>query len=238
MEKHFTTSSCCIGSGAGIIIGMICLGISIVIAVSNFKSYDRTVSVKGLCEMEVKADKAIYPVAFRESGNSLQSVYASVEAKNKAIVEFLKGYGFKDEEISVGLPQVSDRDVEGYTQRAVRYVVTSVVTLYTSDVDAVISMSAGLSSLSSKGITLAVDNWSYQPQYLFEGLNAVKPQMIEEATANAREAAQKFADDSGSRLGKIKTASQGQFTISDRDANTPYIKKVRVVTSVDYYLKG
>ena len=73
---------------------------------------------------------------------------------------------------------------------------------------------------------------------MFEGLNSVKPGMIEEATSNAREAAQKFADDSGSRLGKIRTASQGQFSISDRDANTPYIKKVRVVTSVVYYLKG
>lgn len=227
-----------IGSGTGILAGMICLGISIIIAVSTFKSYDRTVSVKGLCEMEVKADKAIYPVAFRESGNNLESIYASVNAKNEAIIKYLKGFGFTDDEISVGLPQVSDRDVEGYTQRAVRYVVTSVVTLYTSNVDNVIKMSSTLSELHKMGITLAVDNWSYRPTYLFEGLNAVKPQMIEEATANAREAAQKFADDSGSRLGKIRTATQGQFSISDRDENTPYIKKVRVVTSVVYYLKG
>ena len=71
-----------------------------------------------------------------------------------------------------------------------------------------------------------------------KGLNDIKPQMIEEATQNAREAAQQFAEDSGSRLGKIKTASQGTFTIEDRDSNTPYIKKVRVVSSVTYYLKN
>lgn len=226
------------GTGAGIVSGMVCLGIALVVAVSTFKSYDRTVSVKGLCEREVQADRAIYPVAFRESGDDLERIYASVARKNEAIIAYLKSYGFSDGEITVGLPQVSDRDVEGYTQRSVRYVVTSVVTLYTTRVDQVVEMSGRLSELNRKGIVLAADNWSFQPTYLFEGLNAVKPEMIEEATANAREAAQKFADDSGSRLGKIRTAAQGQFTISDRDANTPYIKKVRVVTSVDYYLKG
>ena len=74
-------------------------------------------------------------------------------------------------------------------------------------------------------------------EFKYEGLNAIKPQMIEEATKNAREAAEKFAKDSDSRLGKIKTANQGTFTIENRDSNTPYIKKIRVVTSVTYYLK-
>lgn len=81
------------------------------------------------------------------------------------------------------------------------------------------------------------NSWENQVQFQFEGLNAIKPEMIEDATKNAREAAEKFAKDSDSRLGKIKTASQGTFTISDRDSNTPYIKKVRVVSSVTYYLK-
>ena len=74
-------------------------------------------------------------------------------------------------------------------------------------------------------------------EFKYEGLNAIKPQMIEEATKNAREAAEKFAKDSDSRLGKIKTANQGTFTIENRDSNTPYIKKIRAVTSVTYYLK-
>ena len=75
-------------------------------------------------------------------------------------------------------------------------------------------------------------------EFQYEGLNDIKPQMIEEATRNAREAAEKFAKDSDSRLGKIRTANQGTFTIENRDSNTPYIKKVRVVTSVTYYLKN
>lgn len=232
MEKK-----CTLSSGTGFFLGMLCLGIFILLSVTRFKSYDRTVNVKGLCEMEVKADKAIYPIAFRESGNVLEQVYGSVNDKNSKIIEFLKSYGFTDEEISIGIPRVSDRDAEGYTQRAMRFVVTSVVTLYTSKVDKVIEMSTRLSELNRQGITLANDDWTYRPNYLFEGLNEIKPQMIEDATANAREAAQKFANDSGSRLGKIKNATQGQFSISDRDENTPYFKKVRVVTNVTYYLK-
>ena len=232
-------NKCCVlGKGWGMVIGAVVLGVSIILAVSNFKSYDRTVTVKGLCEMEVKADKVIYPIAFKVAGNNLESLYVSVSEKNAVILDFLKSYGFTDEEITVSLPQVSDRDAEGYTQRSMRYVVTSVITLYSDKVDNSLEMRKGLADLHKKGITRVADGWSYQPSYLFEGLNSIKPQMIEEATANAREAAQKFADDSGSRLGKIRTASQGQFSISDRDANTPYIKKVRVVTSVVYYLKG
>ena len=211
-------NKCCVlGKGWGMIVASIILGVSVILAVSNFKSYDRTVTVKGLCEMEVKADKVIYPLAFKVAGNNLD---------------------FTDEEITVSLPQVSDRDAEGYTQRSMRYIITSVITVYSTKVDKSLEMREDLAGLHKKGITLIADSWSYQPSYMFEGLNSVKPGMIEEATSNAREAAQKFADDSGSRLGKIRTASQGQFSISDRDANTPYIKKVRVVTSVVYYLKG
>ena len=88
-----------------------------------------------------------------------------------------------------------------------------------------------------KGITLE-SGWDCRPTFSFEGLNTIKPEMIEEATKNARASAQKFADDSGSRLGKIRSATQGYFTIEDRDSNTPQIKKVRVVTNVDYSLSN
>lgn len=83
----------------------------------------------------------------------------------------------------------------------------------------------------------ASNSWENPVEFKYEGLNDIKPQMIEEATKNAREAALKFAKDSDSRLGKIKTANQGTFSIENRDSNTPHIKKVRVVTSVTYYLK-
>jgi hypothetical protein len=86
-------------------------------------------------------------------------------------------------------------------------------------------------------VAITGGDYRYNILYEFTGLNEIKPQMIEEATKNAREAAEKFAVDSGSRLGKIRNASQGQFTITDRDANTPFIKNVRVVTTVNYYLR-
>ena len=80
-------------------------------------------------------------------------------------------------------------------------------------------------------------DYRFNVSYEFTGLNEVKPEMIEEATRNARAAAEKFAKDSDSRLGKIRNASQGQFSIANRDENTPYIKTVRVVTTINYYLK-
>jgi hypothetical protein len=106
-------------------------------------------------------------------------------------------------------------------------------------VDAVLALMGKQSELLKKGIVTGGSNqWENPVDFRYEGLNDIKPEMIEEATRNAREAANKFANDSGSRLGKIKTANQGTFTIEDRDSNTPYIKKVRVVTSVTYYLKN
>jgi hypothetical protein len=93
------------------------------------------------------------------------------------------------------------------------------------------------SELLNTGVALSAGEYQYVTQYFFTGLNEIKPQMIEEATRNARASAEKFARDSGSKLGKIKTANQGQFTISDRDANTPHIKTVRVVSTIEYMLK-
>ena len=113
------------------------------------------------------------------------------------------------------------------------------LTVSTSKVDLVVDLMSRQSDLLREGIAVGGDDYSYRTQFLYtsESLNGIKPVMIEEATRNARVAAEKFARDSESRLGKIKRANQGQFSISDRDANTPYIKTVRVVTSVDYLLK-
>ena len=94
------------------------------------------------------------------------------------------------------------------------------------------------SELIKEGIVFDSNNWNNPIEFKYEGLNDIKPSMIEEATKNARMAAEKFAKDSGSRLGKIKSASQGTFSIENRDSNTPHIKRVRVVTYVTYYLKN
>ena len=154
---------------------------------------------------------------------------------------FLKAGGVKSDEITVGVPQISDKYANEYgdNDRAYRYIAKNVVTVYSSDVDVVLALMDRQSELLKKGVVVGGANqWENPVEFKYEGLNSIKPQMIEEATRNAREAAQKFAKDSGSKLGKIKTASQGTFTIENRDSNTPYIKKVRIVTSVTYYLKN
>ena len=118
-----------------------------------------------------------------------------------------------------------------------RYNVTTVITVTSSKVDLVRGLISEQGELLRKGIAVTGGDYRYNVQYEYTGLNQIKPQMIEEATKNARQAAEKFAKDSDSKLGKIRHANQGQFSISDRDANTPYIKKVRVVTTIDYSLE-
>ncbi|MCQ2174492.1 MAG: SIMPL domain-containing protein [Bacteroidales bacterium] len=218
-------------------VAVIIAGAMLPVSVSRFKSYDRTVEVKGLCEREVMADKAILPLTFKVVGNDLSAAVLETEKNNRTIVEFLKSGGISEEEISVEAPKISDKFANEYgnNDRVYRYLCTGIVTVCTSDVEAVLSLKARLSELLKAGITLS-ENWENVTEFKFEALNDIKPEMIEEATANAREAARKFAKDSDSRLGKIKTASQGTFSIEDRDSNTPYIKKVRVVTYVTYYL--
>lgn len=208
-------------------------------SVAKLKSYDRTVDVKGLCEYEVKADKAIWPLFYKVMGNDLSEVLAESEKCNAQIVAFLKEGGIDDSQITVTAPQISDKYASEYgnNDRVYRYLLTNVVTVCTDNIDGVLDLQARQSELIRKGVALNGNTWENMTQFKFEALNDIKPKMIEEATANAREAAGKFAKDSDSRLGKIKTATQGTFSIEDRDSNTPYIKKVRVVTYVTYYIK-
>ena len=227
--------------GLAIMVGLIVMGVMIPRAVEKFRSYDRIVNVKGLCEKEVKADRVIWPVVYKVMANDIQSVYDQTAANNAAIVAFLQSGGISSDEISVGVPYISDKYANEYgdNDRAFRYIAKNVITVYSSDVDAVLALMDRQSDLLRKGIvTGGGSQWENPVEFKYEGLNDIKPQMIEEATENAREAAVKFAKDSGSRLGKIKTASQGTFTIENRDSNTPHIKKVRIVTSVTYYLKN
>ena len=227
-------------SGLFIMTGLIILGLMLPQAVGRYRSFDRTVNVKGLCEKEVKADKVIWPVMYRVMANDIQSIYDQTDGNNAAIVAFLKSGGITDAEITVSVPSISDKFANEYgsNDRAYRYIAKSVVTVCTDKVDAVLALMARQSELLKQGVVTAGENWENPVEFRYEGLNEIKPQMIEEATQNAREAAQKFAKDSGSRLGKIRTANQGTFTIENRDSKTPYIKKVRVVTSVTYYLKN
>lgn len=220
------------------VLGCLVLGGCAIFATKLNKSFDRTVSVRGLCEREVKADKVIWPLAYKIGGDSLPAVYAKASAMNEQITRFLLAAGIKEDELSVASPKVEDNRAVSYSSGATfNYLITSVVTVCTGDVDKVLELQGRVGELIEAGIPVGTaSSWEYPISFSFNGLNDIKPEMIEEATASAREAAQKFAKDSNSRLGKIRTASQGQFSIEDRDSNTPYYKKVRVVTSVVYYL--
>ena len=220
-------------------IGMAVLGGQIEDGINDFVAKDRAVTVKGLAEMEVPADKVTWPLMYKEVGNDLSILYNRISNTNKAIVDFLKQKGIAEDEISINAPEIIDMQAERYVgeNKNYRYNVTTVITVTSKKVDLVRSLISEQGELLKQGIAITGGDYRYNIQYDYTSLNEIKPQMIEEATKNAREAAEKFAKDSDSELGKIKRATQGQFSIDNRDANTPYIKRIRVVTTVEYSLE-
>jgi len=236
MNNSYRTES--IVLGILLFLGLATLGYFISQAAYQVKSADRIVTVKGLAEKEVKADIAIWPISFKETGNDLITLNAAIDKKSGIIVEFLKKRGFDEADITIAPPQLKDLEADQYyNQKTIRfrYIAKSTITVYSKNVDLVRQSISNLDSLIKQGIALSSD-YEDQSQYLYTNLNEIKPEMIEQATKNARKSAEKFAEDSGSNLGKIKRALQGQFSISNRDSNTPYIKKVRVVSTLEYFL--
>jgi hypothetical protein len=221
-------------------IGLLLLGVFIERGFSEFAGRDRSVNVKGLAEMEVPADKVTWPLVYKSLGNDLNALYEEIKRSNRTITEFLKEKGLTDKEISINAPVIVDMKAERYGNNQAspyRYNVTTVITVTSNKVDLVRGLITEQGELLKRGIAITTGDYQYNIQYEYTGLNTIKPQMIEEATKNARQAAEKFAKDSESTLGKIRHANQGQFSISDRDPNTPHIKKVRVVTTIDYSLE-
>ena len=234
MERHRLSSAIVMS------IAIIVLGSMLPIAVKDFRAFDRTVTVKGLCEREVEADKVIWPINYRVASNDLSDLTAKMESNRRTIVQFLKDGGIDESEITFSAPKISDKYSQEYVgtdNRRFRYISQNVITVSTEKVSKVQPLTTRVQELLKAGVIVSSENyWDDNIQYLFEGLNEIKPDMIHEATANARVAAEQFATDSDSKIVKIKTASQGTFSIEDRDATTPQIKRVRVVTSLTYYL--
>lgn len=214
------------------------LGWSLGTGAMNVKALDRTVVVKGLAEREVPADIVIWPIAFTAADNDLNALYATLEKQSRAIEEFLAAAGVPSAEVTRNAPAIVDKLAQQYgnNEARFRYSATQIVTVYSQQVDLVRKAQRGLADLGRQGIVFSGEQYGYATEYMFTGLNDIKPGMVEEATRNAREVAEKFARDSQSTLGKIKSAQQGQFSISNRDGNNPHIKKVRVVSTVEYYL--
>ena len=229
-------------------IPAILLSASIVIAgyfIGNMhktgKAYDRYVQVKGLSEREVRADLAVWPINIVLTGNDLRSLKNDIEVQKKAVYDFFIGQGFSPEELTAGVSNITDAQTDLYNPNArpsaYRYLAKSEFTVRTSDIPKLQEALRESLELLEQGVLFGSKN-SWRPiEYIFTGLNELKPSMIEEATKNAREVAEKFARDSNSKVGKIRIARQGLFSITDRDETTPDFKIVRVVSTIDYELK-
>jgi uncharacterized protein len=238
----------------GLIIGGWILGVEI----KNTRLADRYVTVKGLVERTVKSDLAIWPLSYKEAGDDLTALYAKTEADKKVILDFLQQQSIQPNEIELGIIRVVDTQANefGGGQRAPhRYIVEQQITVRTARVDTVAAAAQKTMQLLQKGIVLSGGNGGIGQglAYKFTGLNSIKPDMITEATRNARAAADRFASDSGSKVGAIRQANQGVFSIlaADQGASTgepgeggdmsfgadaSLMKTVRVVTTVQYYL--
>jgi hypothetical protein len=225
--------------GVSIFFGLTSLGFLLGNAAITFKEFERSVRVKGLSEREYKANIVIWPITFSEAENDLGKLYNQLEQHTKLIRDFLNDNNIHENEISVSSPVITDKSAQQYggaRPAPFRYTAVTAVTVYSENIEGVRAVMSKLNSLGKKGIVFTGGDYQSKTEYIFSKLNEVKPEMIEEATTKAREVATKFAQDSKSKLGKIKKASQGQFSITPRDKNNPHIKKVRVVSTVEYYL--
>ena len=225
--------------GLFVFLGLAVLGYLLADAAIRYKEYERTVTVKGLAEQEYPADIVIWPVQFTIANNDLAELYDAIEKSTNKISKYLQANGIAASEITLSSPAITDKSAQSYSsaqQAEFRYSAIQVVTVYSRNIKQVRRVMAGLPQLGKQGIAFTGGNYETRPEYIFASLNDIKPAMIEQATTKAREVAIKFANDSRSKLGKIKRASQGQFSITGRDKNNPHIKRIRVVSTVEYYL--
>lgn len=216
-------------------LGLVVMGYCLKAGIDNFVNKDRQVTVKGLSENEVPANTVTWPLTFSQQGNDLPTLYQSVNRTRDIIVRFIKDNGLTEDEITVNSPSVYDRtsNVWSENKSPYRYQMTAGITVKTKKVDEVRKASGQIGDLLNQGI--AVDEGYIN--YDFTDFQEMKLKMMQEAIKNAEQAAMQFAENSNSRLGGIMQATQGTFSIEDRDETTPYIKKLRVVTTVTYSLK-
>jgi hypothetical protein len=209
------------------------------------RTADRFVTVKGVAERDVRADLALWPLRYMATDDDLIQAQSRVEASREKILGFLEGEGIAAESVELQRMEVEDRVARSYGDRVPgsRYTITQTLMVRSDDPELVHAASQKVGELVNAGVVLTGSGgWSGGPTYLFTRLNEFKPVMIAEATANAREAAQKFADDAGTDLGGIRRANQGVFQILARD-RAPGIsvegqlhKTLRVVSTVEYQL--
>lgn len=221
--------------GASMILAAFVLGLMLVWTVRTLKSFDDTVTVRGLCEREVPADRVVLRVSYTAQSNSLVDLRSTVESNDRIIIELLKKAGISDEEIKYNTANFSDRYEDYYVSDNIkfRYRAQQTISIFSSKMDIVRKLQNTIDGELLKSDIISNTYASFE----YNGLNDIKPSMIAESLDKARESAEEFAKNSHSKIGKMRTASQGYFEVDDLDENTPQIKKVRVVTTVEYYLK-
>ena len=240
--------------GSSVLIGLFLLGFFIYRGLKTFSDKDRVVTVKGLAEMDMTATKATIDVSFSYAGDDLKELIQLTEKKKKAIENYLKNNGCRKSEIQVKNIEVSDKqkyyDTEWQNGQEVevkidRYTITQSLMVTSNDVKNTEDKSAKINlDLVSRDLTATL-----KTNYYFPELNTIKPKLIAASTKNARVAGEQFANDSQAKLGKIKTASQGQISIAgdyyygDEGAEgsskpeEPYLQKCRVVSTIVFFLE-
>ncbi len=207
---------------------------------------NRTVTVKGLAEMDVKADLAVWKIKFKTTGNDLAALQQKMNSDLKNIFSYLTKRGFSATEVTAGRMNTNDLMANQYRDaRAAdsRYILDQTVTVRSTNVDSVENALREIGSLVAQGVIFDYQDYSSPVSYLFTGLNQVKPQMLELATKNAYASALEFAKSSQSKVGKIKTANQGVFSIQPREQidgqmeSAQIDKTIRVVSTIVYYLE-
>jgi hypothetical protein len=184
----------------------------------------------------VPANLAMWPITFGATGDELGALQSKMDAAAKTIADFLQRRGFAPTEWSLSATRVTDFEAQGYgsNRPPQRYAAEATITVRTPSVGAVMDGIRNSGEMIRSGVALV---HNFGATYLYTELEQVKPEMIVAATKDARRAAEQFANDSGSRVGTIRNAQQGYFTIEDRDAFSPEMKKLRVVTTVQYVLE-
>ncbi|MGL4252843.1 MAG: SIMPL domain-containing protein [Fusobacteriaceae bacterium] len=215
-------------------------GFFIYSGIKYFKNYERSVAVKGLSEKIVKSDLASWNINFSVSGDELKDVYREISENQKTIKEFLRSKGFREDELQVGTLITNDNwnnNYDGRVQNQQRYLITGNIILTTKNVDLVYKISQSSGELVDKGIVVTYSNINY----FYTDIKEIKEEMLIEAIKNAKFAAEIFAKNSESEIIGIKNASQGIFNITSPDTlsgdSVTVEKKVRVVTSVDFFIK-
>ncbi|RJP68711.1 MAG: SIMPL domain-containing protein [Candidatus Abyssobacteria bacterium SURF_17] len=239
MKNNSFAASAVLGLSIG--LGIVIAGFFLASALYKVRAAERYVTVKGFSERDVDADLAIWPVTFKETDNDLLKLQRKIDTNRKEIREFLLKEGFSEEDISESPVSITDFQTQAYIQDReklpYRYLAQATLMLRSSNVPLVKQVMEKSGELVSKGIVLVTEEYGQRAEFIFTGLSAIKPEMVALATKDARRAAEQFAKDSGSKVGAIRKAHQGLFSIEDRDRYSPDRKQVRVVTTVEYFLE-